>query len=612
MIIRFLYFLIYLLEKLKKYDKKIIESIELDGYEVLTDNGFKPITHIHKTKPFEIYIIKTTNFVLKCADEHIVFDNMFNEVFVKDLKKGSYIQTKNGIEEVISIQKTTSKVCMFDVTVNSNEHRFYSNGILSHNTVVSGIYLVWFLLFNFDKNVLLLGNTGATAKEIIEKVKAILENLPFFLKPGILKKDVLQMKFDNGCRIIGRTTTKSAAIGFTIHLLYCDEFAHIQANIINSFWRSVYPTLSSSKISQVIITSTPNGMNLFYDIYNGAVEGLNTFKPLFVAWWQVPGRDAAWRLKEIQNLGGNEESFEQEYGCKFISGSGMLLDFENLAKIKKWINDYELKQIEVLDELDVDYGSLLFNADFDIEEIYDKSNYFLMSIDMGEGLQQDNTELNIYQFDLMEYEKAKKCKNIVNMIDYVILKQVGNYSSNNTTPDLFAAFLYDLVTSVFYSENLLIAIELNSAGAEVVRSLYNIYGDDNEFATTCFVKYPKSADSKRTDDGIYISPKNKQDLCKYFKTLLRDDKIVITDPKALNQLNNFGMNKKGSYQALTGKDDKVMANVIAGSAIKTKSFKEMAEDFLDGVDEKVLESYEDLIDEKLSKREKQMDDDYFW
>jgi len=67
------------------------------------------------------------------------------------------------------------------------------------------------------------------------------------------------MSFDNGSRVIAMTTTKNTAIGYTIHLAYLDEFAHIEPNMVEAFYKSVYPTLSSSTISKVIISSTPNG-----------------------------------------------------------------------------------------------------------------------------------------------------------------------------------------------------------------------------------------------------------------------------------------------------------------------------------------------------------------
>jgi hypothetical protein len=142
-------------------------------------------------------------------------------------------------------------------------------------SITSSIILVWYLLFNHDKNAMILANVGDTAEELMDKIKAIIKGLPFYMKPGMLVNNVMTMRFDNGCRVLAKTTTKTSGIGFTIHFLYMDEFAHINSNFIEAFFRSTYPTVSSSKVSRIIITSTPNGMNKFYEIYQGALTGEN-------------------------------------------------------------------------------------------------------------------------------------------------------------------------------------------------------------------------------------------------------------------------------------------------------------------------------------------------
>jgi hypothetical protein len=148
---------------------------------------------------------------------------------------------------------------------------------------------------------MILANIGDTSAELMDKIKTIMKKLPFFLKPGIEIYNVMTMKFDNGCRVMAKTTTKSSSIGFTVHFLYMDEFAHINPNFIGGFFKSVYPTIASSSISRIIITSTPNGQNKFYDIYTDALEGKNSFNPIRVDWWQVPGRDEEWKKREIRN-----------------------------------------------------------------------------------------------------------------------------------------------------------------------------------------------------------------------------------------------------------------------------------------------------------------------
>lgn len=67
-------------------ERKFIESYDIDDYEILTDTGWEDISSIHKTIEYEKWIIKTKNYTLEGADTHIVFDERYNEVFLKDLK----------------------------------------------------------------------------------------------------------------------------------------------------------------------------------------------------------------------------------------------------------------------------------------------------------------------------------------------------------------------------------------------------------------------------------------------------------------------------------------------------------------------------------------------
>lgn len=124
-------------------NRKFIDTIETDDWQVETDTGWSDINKIGKTIEYDEWILKTTNFELKCADTHIVFDENMNEIFVKDLKINHSIQTKNGLEPVIECYKTDKKYNMFDIELNDKNNRFWSNNILSHNSM---------LLINIAKN----------------------------------------------------------------------------------------------------------------------------------------------------------------------------------------------------------------------------------------------------------------------------------------------------------------------------------------------------------------------------------------------------------------------------------------------------------------------------
>lgn len=117
---------------------------------------------------------------------------------------------------------------------------------------------------------MIVANVAATTIEIVDKIKAIYVLLPFFLKAGIKNWNQRSIVFDNGCRIKTAARSKTPAIGFTIDLLYMDEFAHIPSNIIEPYYTAAYPTVSAIQNSKIIITSTPNGMNLFYKLLTAA------------------------------------------------------------------------------------------------------------------------------------------------------------------------------------------------------------------------------------------------------------------------------------------------------------------------------------------------------
>ena len=119
-------------------ERKFVESYSIQNWQVKSDKGWVPVTHLHKTVKYKEWIVKTEfGKELICADDHIVFDSKYNQVFVKNLKKNiSKILTENGAETVVDVYETSNSSHMFDLTVDSEEHRFYTNGILSHNTTM--------------------------------------------------------------------------------------------------------------------------------------------------------------------------------------------------------------------------------------------------------------------------------------------------------------------------------------------------------------------------------------------------------------------------------------------------------------------------------------------
>jgi len=120
----------------EKSTKKFTKTFDMSDYEILTDSGFVDLVSLHETIPYKVWELKLSNgYELECADDHIIFDDEMNEIFVKNLKTGDKVLTDSGVAIVIEVNETDRVENMYDFElVDNSNRRYYTNGILSHNT----------------------------------------------------------------------------------------------------------------------------------------------------------------------------------------------------------------------------------------------------------------------------------------------------------------------------------------------------------------------------------------------------------------------------------------------------------------------------------------------
>jgi hypothetical protein len=555
-----------------------------DGYKPKATPFYEGNPNLRKGNIVFNYSPHEIKEIKKCATDIVYFANTYCTVMTDHGLQT--IQLRPYQEEMLrQFQKERFNVCLASRQIGK--------------TICSSIFIAWYSLFNYDKNSLVLSNKGATTREIIDKGKTILEHLPFFLKPGVIKWDVFNSKFDNGCRIIGQTTTKKAAIGFTIHLLFMDEFAHIPQNFVETFYENVYPTVSASSNSKVIITSTPNGFNKFYDIYSASEKGLNEYSPFRVDWWDVPGRDEAWMRQEVSNLG-SEEAFNRQYGNQFIASSSLLLGADSLKKLQKEQLEFVHREIPEFEDDDIDYAGLLWDPNFDLDEIEEDTNYWVFSIDIAEGNGGDYSIINIFKIELMDEKDWKKVTSPGSFTDFFRLRQVGRFRSNEHAIEEFAKAVYILAFDMFYSENVKLIIEWNMFGGELIKRLETVFPQRNEFDEEMVVKFKHRIDAKIKNFGLKIKKDNKPIFCQNFKKYITQNRIVLKDKKTVYEASTFGKLPNGSYAGQLGNDDLIMTSINSSEFFFTLDFSDFAEEIYDQVDDSIQEKI-DVILEKDSK-----------
>ncbi len=556
---------------------------------VALDKGYRP----QVSMPFYEgkQHLKRGNIVFEYTDDEIAEIARCASDIVYFAEKYAVVMTDEGI------RKVKLREYQKDMLRNFQHNRF--NIVLASRqmgkTVTASIFNAWFITFNVDKNTLLLANKGETTKEIIDKAKVVIEHLPFFMKPGIIKYDVMNVRCDNGCRLVGQSTTAKAGIGFTIHNLYLDEFAHIHPNIVDVFYENVYPTLSSSKISRINITSTPNGFNKFYEIWAAAVDGKNAYTPMRIDWWQHPERDDAWYQRELKNLG-SEEAFNRQYGNEFISSSSLLLSPGSLGTLRKNAKKFVYQDIEDFDNIHIDVkGFLGFKPGFDIESCKDESKYWLFSVDIAEGSGGDYSVINVFEVTPMTRKEIEVATNPGAMYDFFKLNQVALFKSNEHPIEDFSKILYTLAVDVFNGENVKMLIESNTYGTVLLKYLQTVFPQRNDFDEDMILRFKHRHDSRGLKPGIRLRADNKAIFCQNFKKLIESNRININEVTTVNEASLFGTNKSGNYSAQMGHDDLIMSSIIATEFFGTTDYADYIEEMLDVIDEGLHDYMEEIL-----------------
>lgn len=516
-------------------ERKFIDSIDLQDFEIQTDTGWQPVSSIHKTVLYDEWILKTSNYNLICADTHIVFRENHEEVFVQDLVAGDRIITESGIETVVSIVKTDRQSHMFDITVDSDDHRFYTNGILSHNTTTSVAFILHSILFNENYNVAILANKAATAREIVGRLQLAYEHLPRFLQQGVGEWNKGNIALANGSKVQADSTSGSSVRGRSYSMIFLDEFAHVPNNIAEAFFMSTYPTISSGNTTKVIIVSTPNGLNLFYRMWTEATEKRNDYIPIEIHWSMVPGRDEEWKELTIRNT--SEEQFDQEFNCNFVGSTNTLIHPVKLRSLV-WHTPVKIE------------GSLR------IYKEPEPGRTYCMTVDVAEGQGLDYSTFSIIDVTEIPY------------------RVVATYRNNKIAPMLFPTIIVQ--TAMLYNEAFVL-VEINSIGLQVSDIIHFELAYENLIKIEMKGKQGQQQTpgfKKKIAYGLKTSNQTKIIGCTNLKTLIESDKLIVNDEQTINELMTFSADKKTFKAEQGNNDDLAMTLVHFGWLSAQKYFRE--------------------------------------
>lgn len=475
-----------------------------------------------------------------CAEDKIFFANNFGKL--KDGAKGWCNIVLRDYQENLLTQYTKNRwnILMFPRQ--------------SGKTTTTVLEIVHFCCFNMDKDCVVIAQSDKVVNEIISKIKECFAGLPFFMQPGFISFSKKGFVLDNGCRLSIGVASESVVQGFSLDLVFIDEFAYIRDSMAKKFWDNIYPTLVNNPESRCIIASTPNGRNMFWNLWNGAQMKTNKFSPYRIYWYDVPGRDQQFKFDTIANVG--IDGWLLGFECSFDVGLKSVFTTPKQQELRNLQTTYEKDWSFNNDSIGNKYGIYFMN-----KQKYNyslKNDYFLLSVDLSEGLDQDFSVLKIKKIDWNTQEKR---------LEY---KTVGVLHTNDLSVEDFAEMNLELF-KYFDKTKIKVVVENNTYGGEyflqIDNQVLNNPREYNYYSPDVFAKFRRESKNDY-ERGIRWNQYNKKTAVKSFSNLVSKGIMEESYYQTIEEYLNFGKQKNGSYAASYGHDDLTMADVTAAHFIK--------------------------------------------
>jgi hypothetical protein len=397
-------------------------------------------------------------------------------------------------------------------------------------------YLLWFTQFVPEAQVLIAAHKYEGAQDIMNRYRYGYENLPDFIRAGVISYNRNTIEFDNGARIQATTTTENTGRGKSLSLIYCDEFAFVQPpEKAKEFWTALSPTLSTG--GRAIITSTPNSdedqfamiwteaNNRFDEHGNEQELGLNGFFPYFAHWNEHPDRDEQWAATERAKIG--EERFRREFDCEFLIFDETLINAVKLAELRG-------------EDPIMTMGQTRWYKDVDPRATY------LVALDPSLGTGGDYGAIQVFEMPSMAQVAEwrhnltpvqAQVKNLREILRYI--NDRGQEKGGNP--------------QIYYS------VENNTLG-EAALIVINDLGEEN--FPGLFLSEPiRKGHIRKFRKGFNTTHRTKISACSQLKNMVESSKMVLKSKPLISELKNYVANGIG-FRAKVGEHDDLVSSVL--------------------------------------------------
>jgi hypothetical protein len=406
---------------------------------------------------------------------------------------------------------------------------------LGISTLVSA-YSLWLMLFNRDKNVLVIATKQETAKNMVTKVRFAYQNLPTWLKIGSSEDNRLSLRLTNGSQIKAVSAAGDAGRSEAVSLLVIDEAAFIDN--IETIFTAAQQTLATG--GGCVALSTPNGVgNWFHKTYTIAQEQKNRFLPISLPWTVHPERSQTWRDEQDIILG--KRNAAQECDCDFATSGNTVIEPEILT----W---YEENMIsEPIERRGLDKALWIW-------EYPDPLKYYAVIADVARGDGNDYSGFHV--------------------IDVESVTQVAEFKSQVDTRD-YANILLSIASEY---NNALLVVENANIGWDVIQTIIergynNIHYSYKADQSMDFTKY---VDKYNRADGLVpgfsTTEKTRPLVIEKMRNFIELKLATIRSIRLLEELRVF-IWKNGKPQAMQSYNDDLVMSFAIGMYLRETSLR---------------------------------------
>ena len=413
----------------------------------------------------------------------------------------------------------------------NNRKTILMEGRQQGKTVTAAACILHYSIFNADKNIAIMANKTAAAREVLNRYQTMYENLPIWMQQGVKTWNKGDVDLENGSRVFTSATTSSGIRGKSVNWLYIDEAAIIPNNIADEFFASVYPTISAGETTKILLTSTPLGYNHFWKFWNESEKGTNGFENMFIPHTEIPGRDDAWIEEQFKLLG--EVKFNQEVLCDFLGSTNTLISGKALSTMSSVDPVYKKDGLDIYEEPQED-------------------KYYVISADTARGIGGDYSAFIVVDITQMPF------------------KVVGKYRDNKISPLLYPDFINKVAKDY---NGAYVLLETNDIGQQVVDILHQELEYENIFS--CVQEknkqYVSPGFGKQSTLGVRTSKAVKRQGCLALKSLIEEQKFLLFDAECISELSTF-VERSGTFAADEGYHDDLAMCMVLFAWLSTNTF----------------------------------------